>query len=329
MNRKAKIGITVAIGVVLAVTAGVVVGRLTAPVPAPVAQGNATTQPDNKTYYWVAANNSNPFYAPGLEGWNKAATELGVKTQFVGPSDPNLAEQIKIIEQITADPNTAGFFLYAMDFNAAEPIIKEAEAKGVRVVIGNTDSPFKTRSAFVGTDNSAFGFAAAEYAAKAIDCKGQVGAIANTGAGVIARMEAFRKHIKELCPDVDVLEGGTFDGSVQQAETLLDSYTAAHPDMTLLWWTEGAAGQMVQPWKEKQQAGVKTLFLATDIPEATLAAVKDGTFVATMGQDTFSEEYVGLKTLYDVVHGNPVADSAFPKTLVITKDNVDKYITKK
>lgn len=337
MSKNAKWAIGIAVVVVLAVLGGGLVGRVTAPVPAPVevqvaapapAVVASTVLPNCTTYSWLAANNSNPFYDPGLKGWEAAAKELGAKVEFVGPLEPNLAEQIKTLEELTANPNTCGIFWYAMDFNAGEPMVKEAEAKGITVVIGNTDSPFKTRSGFVGTDNGAFGLEAAAAAAKAIDCKGKVGSIGNPGAGVSLRMDSFNKQIKVLCPDVEVVESGLFDGSVQQAATLLDSYTAAHPDLTLLWWSEGAAGQMVQPWKEKQQAGVKTLFLATDMPDATLEAVKDGTFIATMGQDTKIEEEIGLHMLWDKQHGKTIPDSVFPRTLTITKDNVDQYLKK-
>jgi ribose transport system substrate-binding protein len=277
----------------------------------------------------LAANNTNPFYEPGLEGWNTAAKELGVKVDFVGPLEPNLAEQIKTLEQLVANPSTCGILWYAMDFNAGESLVKEAEAKGITVVIANTDSPFKSRSGFVGTDNAGFGIEAAEYAAKVINCKGQVGSIGNPGAGVSLRMDAFNKHIKELCQDVNVVPSVMFDGSVQAAATLLDAYTSAHPDLTLLWWSEGAAGQMVQPWKEKIQAGLKTLFLATDMPPATLQAVKDGTFIGTLGQNTKVEEYYGLHMLYDKQHGATIPDSIFPRTLTITKANVDKWLLKK
>jgi len=326
----------VALVTLLGAAVGAVVGRVTTPAsipdkttasaPAVVA---STVLPSCTTYSWLAANNSNPFYVPGLEGWSAAAKELGVKVDFVGPLEPNLAEQIKTLDQLVSSPNTCGVFWYAMDFTAGEPLVKEAEAKGITIIIGNTDSPFKTRSGFVGTDNAGFGIEAATYAAKVINCKGSVGSIGNPGAGVSLRMDAFNKQIKVLCPDVTVVESGMFDGSVQAAATLLDSYTSAHPDLTLLWWSEGAAGQMVQPWKEKVQAGLKTLFLATDMPPATLQAVKDGTFVGTMGQDTFSEEWIGLHMLYNKQHGLPVPDSAFPRTLTITKDNVDKWIPKK
>jgi ribose transport system substrate-binding protein len=281
-----------------------------------------------KTYYWLAANNSNPFYVPGLAGWEQAAKDLGVKVSFVGPEEPNLADQIKTFEQLVANPNTAGILFYAMDFNAAEPLVKDAEAKGIPVVIANTDSPFKTRSAFIGTDHIGMGYSAAAVAAKAINCKGSVGAIGNNSVVVPQRMEAFNKQIKVLCPDVEVREMGLYDGSALAAVATVDAYMVKYPDLTLLWFADGAAGQTVQPWKDKIAAGTKTLFLGCDMPPAALDAVKDGTWIASMGQDTYAEEYWGLTFLASKVRGKAIPDSTYPRALVVTKDNVDQFIGK-
>jgi ABC-type sugar transport system substrate-binding protein len=119
------------------------------------------------------------------------------------------------------------------------------------------------------------------------------------------------------------------DGSADGRVKSLDAYMVAHPDLGLLWFADGGAGLMAQPFKEKQAAGTKTLFLATDMPEATLQAVKDGVFVGTVAQDTYSEERIGMQMLYDLSKGLKVADTTFLNALLLDKSNVDKYITKK
>ncbi len=282
-----------------------------------------------KTFYWLAANNSNPFYVPGLAGWAQAAKDLGVKVEFVGPLEPNLAEQIKTFEQLIANPSTGGILWYAMDFNAGEPLVKEAQAKGIPVVIANTDSPFKTRAGFIGTDHAQMGQSAAAVAAKAIDCKGSVGAVGNNSVVVPLRMKAFGDQIKVLCPNVKVEEMGLYDGSALAAVSTVDAYMVAHPNLSLLWFADGAAAQTVGPWKERKQAGTKTLFLGADMPPAALDAVKDGTWIASMGQDTFAEEYWGLTFLVTKARGNLIPDSTYVASLVVTKVNVDQYIAKK
>ena len=293
--------------------------------PAPTAVPAPTAE--TGVYYWLAINISHPFYIPGIAGWNAAAKELGVNAKFVGPQESILAEQIKTFEELIANPTTKGIFLYPMDANAGEPLVKEAEAKGITVVMGNSDSTFKTRSGFIGTDNVIMGQQAAAFAAKIINCKGSVGAIANNvGAASLDRAESFNAEIARLCPAVVVEDTGIFDANTGAGLALLDSYMIAHPNLTFLWWTEGSASLMVQPWKEKQDAGLKTLFLGTDMPDAGLEAVRDGIFIGTLGQDTFTEEYFGLLMLVTKQKGLNIPDTTLLGTIIVTKDNVGQYL---
>jgi len=290
-------------------------------VPEVVVEGEKTG-----TYYFLAANNQDPFYVPGVQGITDAANSVGMKSDFVGPLDPDAKAQIDTFEQLIASPETKGIFWYAADFKAGEPIVQEAISKGIPIVIGAADSPYKTRSAFVGYDNTVLGNQAAEWAAKLIDCKGSVGTIAVNGVNLDERTNAFNIHIVEVCPDVEVYERATYDGSATSAAMTIDAYMVAHPDLSLLWFADGGAGAQAQNWKEKQELGLKTLFLAMDMPPATLQAVKDGVFVGSVGQDTYTEAYWGILLLDELNKGNRVPDTLYLSAILVDKDNVDQFI---
>lgn len=338
-TSKGFVGLIVLLTLVAGALSGItvaVVARATVQMPpivitpskVPVEVPAPTVKVQEGTYYFLAANNSDPFYVPGVKGFTDAGNLVASKTAFVGPMDLNLADQMKTFEQLVADPTTKGIFFYAIDYNAAKPMIEEAVAKGIPVVNGAADSPFKTRTAFIGYNNTVLGNQAAEWAAKLIECKGEVGTISVNGANLTERTEAFNAHIKELCPNVIVDQRATHDGSAANATATIDSYMVAHPDLTLLWFADGGAGQQVQTWKDKQASGVKTLFLATDMPPATLQAVKDGIFVGSVGQDTYTEEFFGLLLLDYARKGYRVPDTVYLSAILVDKNNVDKYITK-
>lgn len=281
------------------------------------------------TYYFLAANNSDPFYIPGVKGFTDAGKSVGMKTEFVGPMDASTTAQMQTFEQLCSNPAvTKGVFWYAMDFNVGEPIVKDCISKGIPVVIGAADSPFKTRNAFIGYNNTVLGNQAAEWAAKLINCKGSVGTIAINGANLQERTTAFNAHIKELCPSVTVYDRASHDGSAASASSTIDAYLVAHPDLTLLWFADGGAGQQVQTWKDKQAQGIKTMFLATDMPPATMQAVKDGVFVGSVAQDTFTEEFFGLLLLDYAAKGMRIPDTVYLSAIMLDKTNVDKYMTK-
>lgn len=279
------------------------------------------------TYYFLAANNSDPFYVPGVKGFTDASNLVGMKSEFVGPLDANAAAQMTTFEQLVASPETKGIFWYPADFNAGEPFVKEAVAKGIPIVIGAADSPFGTRDAFIGYNNTVLGKQAAEWATELIECKGSVGTIAINGANLTERIEAFNARIVELCPDVIVEERASHDGSAASAGATIDAYLIAHPDLTLLWFADGGAGQQVQLWKDKQAQGTKTMFLAMDMPPATLQAVKEGIFIGSVGQDTYTEAFFGVLLLDSLSKGLRVPDTLYLSAIMISKDNVDRFIS--
>lgn len=309
----------------LILVALVVVGCASA---TPVATPVQTQKVETGTYYFLAANNSDPFYIPGVKGFTDAGKALGVKTEFVGPMDLSLAAQLNTFEELVAKPDTKGIFWYPMDFNAGEPFVKAAVDKHIAMVIGAADSPFKTRNAFIGYNNTVLGQQAGAWVAKLTNCKGSVGVVSVIGPNLEERKKGFYEYLKQVCPDLKLVDPATHDGSAANATAVLDTYMIAHPDLTLLWFCDGGAGQQVEVWKDKQARGVKTMFLAMDMPPATLQAVKDGVFVGTVGQDTYTEEYYGMKLLYDLAHGQRVPDTLYLSALLIDKSNVDQFITK-
>lgn len=287
-----------------------------------------TQAADDGVYYFLAANNADPFYTPGVKGFMDAAKELGVKAEFVGPMDLSLEGQMKTFEQLVSSPKTRGIFWYPMDFNAGEPFVKAAVDAKIPMIIGAADSPFKTRNAFIGYNNTVLGQQAGAWVAKLTDCKGSVGVVSVIGPNLEERKAGFYAYLKSVCPDLKLVDPVTHDGSAANASAVLDAYMVANPDLTLLWFCDGGAGQQVQNWKEKQAAGVKTMFLAMDMPPATLQAVKDGVFVGSVGQDTYTEAYVAMKMLYDLHNGLRVPDTSYLSAILVDKTNVDQFITK-
>ena len=297
--------------------------------------GCATATPTAKpaevktgVYYFLAGNNSDPFYVPGVKGFTDAGNAVGMKTEFVGPMDLNLASQMKTFEELVAKPDTKGIFWYPMDFNVGEPFVKAAVDKGIPMVIGAADSPFKTRNAFIGYDNTVLGKQAGAWVSRLTDCKGSIGVVSVIGPNLEERKAGFYAYLKEVCPDMKLVEPATHDGSATNAAAVVDAYMVANPDLTLLWFCDGGSGQQAELWKDKQANGVKTMFLAMDTPPATLQAVKDGIFAGTVAQDTFTEAYWGVLLMDALSKGLRVPDTLYLSAILIDKSNVDKFIGK-
>lgn len=295
---------------------------------APTPASTVVTVPQQEgTYYFLAANVNEPFYIPGMKGMDAAGKIVGMKTELVGPTDISVAGQMKTFEELIASPTTKGILWYSVDFNAGEPLVEEARAKGIPVIVGAMDSPFKNRSAFVGYDQAVLGNQAAEWVAKLTNCQGKVGVIGLV-INTTQRIAAFYDHMKVVCPNIILAAQATTDGSTANENATLQAYMVANPDLTLVWWADGDAGGQAQTWKEIQDNGSKAIFLATDMPPTTLQAVKDGIFIGTVAQDTYAEEFWSVIIMDMQNKGYRIPDTVYLSALLIDKSNVDQFLTK-
>lgn len=277
---------------------------------------------EQQIYYFLALNISDPFYVPGRAGMEAAAKMLGVRAELVGPSDFNVAAQVKAGEEILAKPGTAGIFAYAVEFGALKPVIEQAKENGIPVVHGAADWG-QPRDAFIGYDMDKFGSEAADVAGRLLGGKGKVGFMGNAGQNVIDRGKAFEKYIKERYPEIEWAGSQVHDASLAGATRTFEAFLGATPDLDLLWFGDGLSGSLANVVKER---GGKLKFLATDMPPHTLKAIKDGIFVASMGQDTFTEEFFGFQLLYFAYNGQRIPDTVLLKAIVVTPENVDQFL---
>jgi ribose transport system substrate-binding protein len=302
----------------------------TLPAPQTVASTQSVVAPVREgSFVFLAANISDPFYNVGRAGFDAAGKAVGMKTEFTGPQDLSTTAQMDTFTTLVNSPNTKGIFLYAINCSVAESMGKTAKEKGVPLVFGSMDCPNKNRDAFIGYDNNILGQQAGAWIAKKLDCKGVIGTIGvATGENVNTRIDAFNNYLKANCPDMKVYDRVGHDGSAANAAQVLESMLVAHPDMTLIWFADGGSGQQSGLWKEKQAAGVKTLFLATDMTPAALQAVKDGVFYGAIAQDTFTEAYTGAWLLNELMLGHRVPDTTLLSAILIDQSNVDLFLKK-
>ena len=290
----------------------------------PAAGWAANVPVADQEYIWVAANVSHPFYAEGKAGWDAAAKSLGVKAQFLGPENPDVQQQIALIEAAIAKPTTAGIVIYSVNDDAIEPVLTKARAAGIPVIAANGEiKDHSARDAYVGTANSALGSTAADLVGKALNGKGKVGIVSFiTAQNHQERVQGFKAELAAKFPAIEVVGIASEDGTPQSETTAASTFLQAHPDVNLLWTTDAGSGFVAQVIKDQGLQG-KVLAVGTDRTAEQLAAIKNGTVYATIVQDTFAEEWTALYFLYwKYNHLSSVSDTCITRPTVITKDNV-------
>lgn len=287
---------------------------------------------DRQKYIFLAANNADPFYVPGLAGWNDAGKMLGVKVEFAGPLDMDVAEHFKQFAALNAQEDTAGIFWYPVDFQAGGPLIQESLDKGISLVIGAADSPLPIRDAFIGYDQTMLGSAAAQLAAEAL--KGRTGkvriGVPESGRQIqlTERVVGMKDLLPKLLPDLEIewVMATMVEESVDGVIKALRAFITAQPDLDLFWFPGGQSGSFGGMIEELRAAGNKTIWLGTDMPPVMLDAIQKGLIYGSIGQDTYTEEFWGLMLNYFKYNGYRVPDKVYLRAITITKDNVDEFI---
>jgi ribose transport system substrate-binding protein len=285
---------------------------------------------DDKEYNRVATKLNQTFKAEGKAGWDAAAKMLGVKALFAGPENPDVQQQISLIEAAITKPTTAGILIYSVNDDAIEPVLRKAREAGIPVISGNGEiKDHSARDAFVGTANSALGASAADLVAGALKGKGKVGIVSFiTAQNHQERVQGFKDQIAAKYPGIEVIGIASEDGTPQSETTAAATFLQAHPDVNLLWTTDAGSGFVAQVIKDQGLTG-KVLAVGTDRTAEQLAAIQEGTVYATITQDTFSEEFTALNFLFWKFNGlSSIPDTTITSPAVITKENVGSLLKK-
>jgi ribose transport system substrate-binding protein len=297
------------------------------------AQGPTKANPAD-VYYWIVQNPEVSFYVEGKNGWFGAAKYWGVpeaNAKFVGVGPGDVAGQVALMEQAIADPNCAGIMQYATDQAASEPVLRKAMAKGITVINGNFDTEDKTaRTAFIGTANTFLGETAARMINTTLNGKGKVGIISYIQQFVHQqRMEGCKTGLKAYS-GIELVGTAASDGTPKGAYDATTAFVQAHPDVNLLWGSDGGSYGIYQAI-EALGLQDKIKVIGTDRPVEMLELIKAKKMLGTIAQDTTTEEFMGFSYMFlrrnNVLTNLP--DTTVTNMVVIDQNNIDQYYTGK
>lgn len=282
---------------------------------------DAAEQPLNIWYVNVLP--SYPAWGASMKLFESQATELNYKATAVGPPKVDATAMIELMEQAIAD-KADGIITCDIDPAAFKSTITKAQEAGIVVVtIGCVDdiSDFS-----IGTDNRAFGEAAADLIAEKAGADAQVGIVSTdrTTPNQVAQVEAFEARIAAQHPNMKVVawESGKGDTAVDAQK--ITSMIAANPGLKAVWCVEGTCPGGAQAGL--QEAGKKpgdVFVLGIDNVETTMAALSAGWVSASLNQCFFDAPPLAVKLIRAKKSGNAPAQRSWAvATDVITKEKL-------
>jgi ribose transport system substrate-binding protein len=297
---------------------------------------HATTE----RYFLVTANIKVPYWQSAKAGLLRAAAELPVRAEMIGPDnyDPG-GERGFLQDALRQQVKPVGILVSAADPNVMQPEIDAAIAQGVPVITMDADAPASKRLFFVGTDNYKAGVMGARTAAKLLNGKGTVAIYTMPEqANLKDRLRGYRDTLGEH-PGIKIAQTIDIKGdpriAFDRTMEMVEKNTAPDAFVCL----EAIACPEIADVLDRKQVKGKVV-VAMDTDQRTLEGIQKGTIGATIAQKPFTMAFAGLKML-DGLHHNPPKplDGNWPQDLfapvpafvdtgatLVDKSNVDAFL---
>jgi ribose transport system substrate-binding protein len=301
--------------------------------------GGSQHNPQEK-YYLLSANIKIPYWEAAANGLMRAARQMQVQAELVGPDTYDAQAQQQELRRLTGlRQKPAGILISPADANLMKADIDAAIAAGIPVITLDSDAPSSKRILFIGTNNYEAGVIGGRVLAKQLQGKGNVVVFTMPGqANLAERLNGYKFALSEhpgFKIDVVDIKGDprvAFDTTneiVEKRRDKVDGFVCL----------EAQAGKEVAEVLDRAKVTGKTV-VAMDTDEGTLNWIQKGVIAATIAQKPYTMAYYGVQMLDQLYHQKPPSldvnwaqdpFSPLPTFVdtgatLVTKDNVGDFI---
>ena len=266
------------------------------------------------------------FWLSVKAGAEQAAKENpDVKLTVLAPDrEVNVQQQVQIVEDLLVQ-GVDVLALAPCGGKELMPVMDNAHAMGVPVVLVDTDAPWDKKVAYVGTNNIVGGGLAGEYIAKRLNGKGKVAIISGVMGHqtqmdrVIGATEALKKN-----PGIDIVATQPANAERALAMTVMENILSSHPDLDAVFCSNDpmAMASLEAITADRSHAFV----VGFNADGEALESIKAGGLAATVAQSSFNIGKYGVETAVKAFKGEKVPAHVDTGTELITRDNVDELL---
>ena len=252
-------------------------------------------------YYLVCSNVKIPYWQVAAAGLGRAASQLKVRAEMVGPDSYDAKAQQQEFQRILHHKPT-GILVSPADPELLKADIDNAIGQGIPVITIDSDSPSSHRLLYIGTNNYQAGVMGGKKLVEHMQGKGNVMVFTMPGqTNLRERLNGYQAVLAEH-PKIKIVEvvdikgdpGIAFDRTMDVVEHQLDKVDA-------FVCLEANAGKDVAEVLNRKGIKNKTI-VAMDTDDSTLKWVRDGMIAATIAQKPFTMAYYGLNMLDGLYH---------------------------
>nr|WP_308741957.1 ABC transporter substrate-binding protein [uncultured Anaerocolumna sp.] len=268
-----------------------------------------------------------------LLGAKAAAEESNGKVivTTAGPaSETGISEQVTILENVvSAKPD--GIVLASISSDATVPAVEDAVNAGIPVVTVDNRLSTDVYTQHLATNHYKAAASAAEdmvkqWEAKGIDPVGKkvVAISADSGSPVNqARVEGFLDKIRELVPDIQVIETQYCDNDISKALDAVDNLILANSDLIGIFGDNNHMGDGIANSIQQNEKQDGIISYAFDSDDTEIAAIRDGYLTGIVVQDPYGMGYEGVLAVVSALEGKNIEHDVIAATTLVTKDNIE------
>ena len=276
------------------------------------------------TITYIMGLTGNPFYTSVACGGAEEAKQLGVTFNAQGPQQYQPALQLRVLDAVIA-AHPDGILFTADDPVALTPTLLQAKAQGIKII--SIDGDLKDMSVALSniqSDNLDGGKQAAQRLAELIGDKGEVIALENSPAAIVAqqRLKGFQDEIAKH-PNIKYLGVQFSNNETAKAASIVTSTVAAHPDLAGIFTittnnTEGAATGV----REAQKVGAIKI-VGFDTSDPIVEDIRKGIVSADVVQYPYHVGQLGVQMMVDALNGKPIEREVHTPFVIATPQNID------
>ncbi len=272
----------------------------------------------------IPKGTSHEYWKAVHAGAERAARELGVELFWKGPlKEDDRTAQIQVVEDFIVR-GVDGIVLMPLDETALVAPAKDAAARGIPVVVADSDLAWDGRVSFVATDNRRGGALGAEHLAGLLGGEGKVIMLRylEGSASTAARETGFLEALAAY-PSIEVVSsnqytGPTVEGAYQTSENVLNSFAELDG---VFCPNESAAFGMLRALEDSGRAG-DVRFVGFDSSQKLLKGLEAGKIDALVLQDPVKMGELAVRALVDHLNGVAVEPNIDTGVVLATPENL-------
>lgn len=248
-----------------------------------------------------------------------------VKVDYRAPQKADVAEQNTVLEQAAAT-KPDGIALDPVDYDGSKAVIEEIQAQGIPVILFDAPSPEGSDLTSVGNDFKEQATIAADKLAELIGEKGKV-AVMQGFPSAPNHAERYQAHLDALkkYPNIEVVDGGIDNDSVEEAQSQAAAVLAANPDLKGYLNCDASGSGLAAAVEEAGKKGDVTIVTMDNLIEI-LNYVKSGTISATSSTIPQMQGSMAILMMWQQQMGIEIPKKVDTGIAYIDKDNIDEWI---